>query len=114
FEILGVAALVILIVMAVTSHDFWLAFLTPPVWKAIHMSVYAAFGFLVVHVALGVMQAEHSPIVPILLGGAVLVVAVLHAAAARQERAVDHTHPAADPIGWIRVGTVAELQANLE
>lgn len=113
FEILGLAALVILIVMAVTSHDFWLAFLTPPVWKAIHMAVYAAFGLLVLHVALGAMQAERSPIVPILLGGAVLLLGTLHILAARRERTVDDTAAAADATGWLLVGTVDDLLAAL-
>ena len=30
FKMLGLAALVILFLMAATSHDYWLAFLTPP------------------------------------------------------------------------------------
>ena len=113
FEVLGLAALVILIVMAVTSHDFWLAFLTPPVWKAIHMAVYAAFGLLVLHVALGVMQAERSPIVPILLGGAVLLLGALHIAAAGRERTVDDSAATADATGWLLVGTIEELRASL-
>ena len=37
FKMLGLAALVILFLMAATSHDYWLAFLTPPVWKCLHM-----------------------------------------------------------------------------
>jgi len=37
FKALGLLALLILFVMAATSHDFWLAFLTPPVWKSLHM-----------------------------------------------------------------------------
>ena len=37
FKALGLVALLILFVMAATSHDFWLAFLTPPVWKSLHM-----------------------------------------------------------------------------
>ena len=113
FEVLGLAALVILIVMAVTSHDFWLAFLTPPVWKAIHMAVYAAFGLLVLHVALGVMQAERSPIVPILLGGAVLLLGGLHIVAAGRERTTDDHPAAADATGWLLVGTVDDLLASL-
>lgn len=113
FEILGLAALVILIVMAVTSHDFWLAFLGPPLWKAIHMAVYVAFGLLILHVALGVMQSERSPIVPILLGAAVLAVSALHIAAAAAERSRDETSAPADPIGWLSVGTVDELRADL-
>jgi len=39
---IGLAALSIFLVMAATSHDYWLSFLSPPVWKAVHMSVYAA------------------------------------------------------------------------
>ena len=33
FKALGFAALLVLFLLAATSHDFWLAFLTPPVWK---------------------------------------------------------------------------------
>jgi methionine sulfoxide reductase heme-binding subunit len=32
FEILGTGAWIILLLMAATSHDFWLANLTPPIW----------------------------------------------------------------------------------
>lgn len=113
FELLGLAALIILVVMAVTSHDFWLSFLTPPVWKAIHMAVYAAFGLLVLHVALGVMQAERSPIVPILLGGAIVLLGGLHLAAGGRERRVDATAAAADAEGWLTVGTVEDLLTSL-
>jgi len=112
FELLGLAALAILVVMAVTSHDFWLAFLSAPVWKAIHMSVYAAFGLLVLHVALGVMQAERSPVVPVLLGGAVVLLSALHIAAARCERTKDEG-AALDADGWLTVGTIDELLASL-
>ena len=60
FKMLGLAALLVLFVMAATSHDFWLAFLTPPVWKALHMLLYAAYGLVVMHVALGIMQYERT------------------------------------------------------
>ena len=43
FQPLGLLALVILFLMAATSHDFWLANLTAPVWKALHMLVYVAY-----------------------------------------------------------------------
>src|SRR5689334_12748891 len=39
FKVLGIAALLVLFLMAATSHDFWLAFLTPQVWKALHMAL---------------------------------------------------------------------------
>ncbi|HEV2674331.1 MAG TPA: Rieske 2Fe-2S domain-containing protein [Aliidongia sp.] len=113
FEALGLAALAILVVMAVTSHDFWLAFLTPPVWKAIHMAVYAAFGLLILHVALGVMQSERSPVIPVLLGAAVAVLGALHAVAGRRERMRDERPAGADAVGWLRVGMIDDLLANL-
>jgi len=100
FETLGIAGLVVLFVMAATSHDYWLKFLTPPVWKGLHMAVYGAYGLLVMHVALGVMQTERSPLVPLLLGGAFAAVAVLHLA-------VDRVAPLGDRVpeeGWIAVG----------
>jgi nitrite reductase/ring-hydroxylating ferredoxin subunit/DMSO/TMAO reductase YedYZ heme-binding membrane subunit len=113
FETLGLAALVILVVMAVTSHDFWLAFLTPPIWKAIHMGVYAAFALLVLHVALGVMQSERSAVVPALLVGAVVLLGGLHVLAARHERMIDERAATADATGWLMVGTIENLLASL-
>ena len=38
FQLLGFVALLILFVMAATSHDFWLHNLTAPVWKTLHMA----------------------------------------------------------------------------
>src|SRR5262249_9445032 len=40
FKSIGLAALLILLVMAATSHDFWLSFLRPKAWKALHMLLY--------------------------------------------------------------------------
>src|SRR6266567_4641608 len=62
FQPFGFFALVILLLMAATSHDFWLANLSAPVWKSLHMLVYVAYGLLVLHITFGVLQAEVSPI----------------------------------------------------
>src|SRR5439155_9159438 len=51
FETFGLIALLILFVMAATSHDFWLKKLSPRVWKSIHMLVYVAWLAVVWHVA---------------------------------------------------------------
>ena len=102
FKVLGLAALLILFALASTSHDFWLAFLTPPVWKAMHMALYAAYGLAVMHVALGAMQGNRSPAVPVLLGGALLAVTSLHLAAGWRERRNGGTKTSAD--GWLIVG----------
>lgn len=58
FQPLGVIGLGVLFVMAVTSHDFWLANLTPRIWKGLHMAVYGAYAVLVGHIALGALQGE--------------------------------------------------------
>jgi len=102
FKALGIAALVVLFLLAATSHDFWLAFLTPPVWKGLHMLLYGAYGVLVMHVALGAMQDNRSPLVPALVGGAFALVAMLHLVAGTRERAADRG--SAGEGGWIAVG----------
>ena len=40
FQVLGFFALIILFIMASTSHDFYLKNLSPRVWKGLHMGVY--------------------------------------------------------------------------
>lgn len=105
---LGIMALLIFFVMAATSHDYWLDVLTPPIWKAIHMAIYVAYGLLVMHVALGVMQHNYSPIVPVLLGLTSGTVAALHVAAGLKERLADSgVAPSAE--GWILVGAPQDI-----
>lgn len=89
FQPFGLAALAILFVMAATSHDFWLANLTAPVWKALHMGVYVAYGLLVLHVALGALQSEPSPVYGGALAAGMALVIGLHLSAARRESGVD-------------------------
>jgi nitrite reductase/ring-hydroxylating ferredoxin subunit/DMSO/TMAO reductase YedYZ heme-binding membrane subunit len=85
FQPFGLAALIILFLMAATSHDFWLHNLTAPVWKALHMSVYAAYAFVVLHVMFGVLQGEAHPALAWLLGTGALSLIALHAIAAARE-----------------------------
>jgi len=103
FKVLGITALLVLFLMAATSHDFWLSFLTPPVWKALHMAVYVAYGLVVMHVSLGAMQFNYSWFLPLMLAGGFGTVSVLHVLAARRERAVDQGS-AAGSDGWLAVG----------
>jgi nitrite reductase/ring-hydroxylating ferredoxin subunit/DMSO/TMAO reductase YedYZ heme-binding membrane subunit len=107
FKALGIAALLVLATMAATSHDFWLGFLTPPVWKAIHMALYVAYGLVVMHVALGTMQGDRHPIIPIMMGGAFLIVTFLHVLAGARERGLDNGM--ASENGWLIVGPVASI-----
>ncbi len=111
FEILGLGALAILFLMAATSHDFWLANLTPAAWKALHMGVYLAYGLLVLHVALGTLQAETHPALVALLGAGVAWVAGLHLLAARRERPRD-AEAAPQRDGWVDAGPAATIEEN--
>jgi nitrite reductase/ring-hydroxylating ferredoxin subunit/DMSO/TMAO reductase YedYZ heme-binding membrane subunit len=108
FKTLGLAALTIMFVMAATSHDFWLAFLRPPVWKAIHMAVYAAYALVVMHVALGLMQYEHSPLIPFMLIGSLALVGTLQLIAGWREPGADRGGIPA-PDGWLTVGPPASI-----
>ena len=108
FEAFGLIALAILFVMAATSHDFWLANLTAPVWKTLHMLVYVAYAALVLHVALGVLQDETSPVLAAALALGFATVIGLHLAAASREIGTDRERPARDD-GWVDVCAVAEI-----
>ena len=96
---LGLFGLSVMFLLAATSHDFWLAFLTPRVWKALHMALYLAYGVLVMHVALGAMQEDRRLFIPLLLGGSFAAVTLLHIAAAWREREATQSHD-----GWLAVG----------
>jgi nitrite reductase/ring-hydroxylating ferredoxin subunit/DMSO/TMAO reductase YedYZ heme-binding membrane subunit len=100
---LGITALSIFFLMAITSHDYWLRLLTPRFWKGLHMAIYVAYGVLVMHVSLGVMQEDRSPIIPILLSGCFLLVTGLHVAAGWRGRAIDRGVELNDD-GWLAVG----------
>ena len=95
FEALGLGALVILFLMAATSHDFWLHNLSAPVWKRLHMLVYLAYVLLVGHVALGALQSEPNPLLTALLAAGAATVIGLHLAAGLRERDADRPGSAA-------------------
>jgi nitrite reductase/ring-hydroxylating ferredoxin subunit/DMSO/TMAO reductase YedYZ heme-binding membrane subunit len=102
FKALGIVALTVLFLMAATSHDFWLAFLTPKVWKRMHMALYGAYGLVVMHVALGPMQNDRSPLIPAMLIAGLTIVTGLHLAAGWRERAGDRGKAHSD--GWLEFG----------
>jgi len=109
FQQLGFLALLILFLMAATSHDFWLRNLTPPVWKSLHMLVYVAYALLIGHITLGVLQSETSPLLVIATGLGLATVLGLHLAAARQERKVDTTKPTTTLSGFVDACAVASI-----
>jgi nitrite reductase/ring-hydroxylating ferredoxin subunit/DMSO/TMAO reductase YedYZ heme-binding membrane subunit len=89
FQPLGFFALVILFLMAATSHDFWLANLSAPVWKSLHMMVYVAYALLLLHVTFGVLQSEASPVYVGAMAVGLVSVLGLHLSAARREQPLD-------------------------
>jgi nitrite reductase/ring-hydroxylating ferredoxin subunit/DMSO/TMAO reductase YedYZ heme-binding membrane subunit len=108
FQVLGLIALIILFFMAVTSHDFWLNNLTAPVWKTLHTLVYVAYALLIAHVALGVLQAETSPILAISLGIGLILVVGLHIAAGFKESELDK-EKTSNENDFVEVCTVEEI-----
>jgi len=116
FQVLGFVALLILFLMAATSHDFWLHNLSAPVWKRIHMMVYLAYGLLVAHVVLGALQSDTNAALAILLGIGLCTVAVLHLLAGGKERRIDRIVAAAEAEGFVevcRVEHIAEKRAKI-
>ena len=111
FQILGLIALIILFLMAVSSHDFWLKNLTAPVWKTLHTLVYVAYALLIGHVALGVLQAETNPVLAGSLGLGLVLVVGLHIVAAFRESPKDAEKPA-NGDGFVEVCTVDEIPEN--
>lgn len=114
FELAGFGALLVLFVMAATSHDFWLKNLSPGVWKSLHMGVYGAYGLLVLHVGFGAVQSDrHWPLGAALAFGAA-VIGTLHAIAGSRELRRDRAGPSAprvpaDQTPWIDVASFDEI-----
>ena len=107
FEVLGFAALIIMFLMAATSHDFWNANLGPGLWKALHMGVYFAYALLVIHIALGAIQFNKSPIYVALLAASTITVVGLHVltgiASMRPSDRTAHE-------GWLKVAEIDEME----
>jgi nitrite reductase/ring-hydroxylating ferredoxin subunit/DMSO/TMAO reductase YedYZ heme-binding membrane subunit len=89
FQPFGFFALLILLLMAATSHDFWLANLSAPVWKSLHMLVYFAYGLLVLHVTFGALQAEVNPMYVAVVAIGLATVLGLHVTTAFKEAPAD-------------------------
>ena len=113
FQAFGFMALVILFLMAATSHDFWLTNLTAPVWKALHMLVYVAYALLILHVTFGVLQAETSLVYAAAVAVGLVTVLGLHLVAARREKRLDAAAtPAGEADGYVDAGPVADIPEN--
>lgn len=109
FELLGIGALLILGLMAFTSHDFWLHNLTAPVWKALHMGVYIAYALLVGHVFLGALQTNKHPLLTLAVAVGLVWILGVHFWAAQKEAAGDRQAYTLDADGFADIGSVKEI-----
>ena len=108
FEAFGILALVILLVLAATSHDFWLKFLTPPVWKRMHVGIYLAYAAVVAHISFGILQDQRDHTFTVIFMAGAACVAALHLWAALRDRAAKDD-PAA--VGtWVEVCDATEIE----
>src|SRR6266487_2402727 len=112
FQPFGFFALIILFLMAATSHDFWLANLSAPVWKSLHMLVYVAYALLVLHVTFGALQGEGSLIYVIAVALGLVTVLGLHITTARRETAADREMQSVSSDGFVDACAVADIPEN--
>lgn len=111
FQVLGFLALLILFVMASTSHDFFLTNLSAKVWKRLHMMVYFTYALIIAHVFLGAFQQETSLFTIGFLIIGFIIISGLHLVTAFKERKIDrHTTTAKE--GWLKVCTIDEIDED--
>ena len=106
FEVFGIFAQAVLVLLAATSHDFWLSFLTPRVWKALHMGLYAGYLAVVLHVAFGALQTSGNPLLAVVMTVCVILVGTLHVAAGNRRPALAAGHAQTH---WVVAGAVATI-----
>ncbi|MEM1129452.1 MAG: Rieske 2Fe-2S domain-containing protein [Pseudomonadota bacterium] len=107
FEFLGLLALLCFAILATTSHDFWMSFLTAPVWKRLHFLIYPAYLLIVGHISLGVLQDVTKWQLGVMVWVSALLVVGLHVAAALVE-----PKPASEGVDgpWERVCHANEIE----
>ncbi|MBX2824694.1 MAG: ferric reductase-like transmembrane domain-containing protein [Gammaproteobacteria bacterium] len=115
FQALGAIALVLLFLLAATSHDYWNANLGAPLWKWLHMLVYPAYALLVLHIIFGALQQDNTGLLPWMVLLSVTLVGGLHAFAALKrsggERELSHS-AGGDAGSWVDVCEWDEIENN--
>ncbi|MEM9432968.1 MAG: Rieske 2Fe-2S domain-containing protein [Pseudomonadota bacterium] len=109
FEVLGIFGLFTLLLLAVTSHDFWMKFLTPPVWKRLHSLIYLAYVSVVGHIALGILQDQQNHATTVIFIVCALAVAVLHLMVAWKERIAGDASGVSQA-GWVEICRADEIK----
>jgi DMSO/TMAO reductase YedYZ heme-binding membrane subunit/nitrite reductase/ring-hydroxylating ferredoxin subunit len=106
FQVLGFYALLILFFMAATSHDFWLKNLGQNFWKRLHMLVYIAYILVIMHVMLGVIQLESSPILIVFLCVGFSILISLHLITGLKEIRIDKKIVQLKDDGYLSIGSI--------
>lgn len=112
FQVLGFLALIILFIMASTSHDFFLKNLSPRIWKGLHMFVYLAYVMTLLHVMLGAFQQEVSTATLAIVVLGFITITGLHLFAAFRETTKDKVSNQADDEGWLRLCKPEEIDTD--
>lgn len=112
FQTLGFFALIILFLMAATSHDFWLKNLSPRIWKILHMGVYVAYMLIFLHVATGALQYETNPIYWVFLVAGFICIASLHIVAGLKETKKLKTTASLEKEGFYNVCDLNDIESD--
>ena len=110
FQTLGFLAYLILLLMAFTSHDFWLATLSPKVWKSLHMMVYVAYFLVVLHVVLGILQFENNLLIYLFIFFGLVFLSIIHIWAGIKSYTFDQIQNKVDEEGWHLVCDIDEIE----
>ena len=111
FQVLGFLALLLLFVMASTSHDFFLKNLSTKIWKRLHMMVYLVYALILMHVFLGTFQQEASFFTAGFLLVGFVVITTLHLRAAFKEAKIDGFVDNQND-GWLAVCQANEIEES--
>ncbi len=112
FQVLGFFGLIILAIMAASSHDFWLKNLGIKVWKTLHMLVYVAYGLLILHVVFGAFQNETSPFIFDFLLVGFLFISSLHIVSGFRERKNDQALTRVEQLDYVFACNLEDIPDN--
>jgi len=110
FMVPGFFALLIILLMSFSSHDFWLNLFGARFWKALHMFVYVAYVLLLLHVLTGAYQQDQATLTLVLLAIGAFLVISLHLTTAFKE--INRDQPVETKASWVPVAKVEDIPLN--
>ena len=112
FMILGFFAMLILLVMAITSHDFWLEKISPKIWKYLHMMVYLAYVLIVAHIFTGALQRDVNVGMNLIYYLGILMVVGLHLYSAFSDSKLKKKRASLLEQGFVLVGEANKIPSD--